>query len=207
MESRIVQIIPTEEYFSISWQLGIRCNYDCMYCSPEWHDNSSKHHSLETMQQAWESVYEKTHYLDLPYKISFAGGELTTNKHFLPFVTWLRKNYNDKLFKLMVTTNGSATFNYYRKMFDCIDNIAFSVHTEYINEKKFFDMIIQLKQSIDDKKFIQVAIMDEFWNRDRIPLYKDLLDKHNISYTVNEIDYGYQTRTYPIFQGKLNLEI
>jgi organic radical activating enzyme len=207
MENKIIQVTPTEEYFSVNWQLGIRCNYDCMYCSPQWHDNSSKHHSLETMQQAWQRVYEKTQYLNLPYKISFVGGELTTNKYFLPFVTWLRENYNNRLFKLMVTTNGSATFKYYGKMFEAIDNIAFSVHTEHINEKKFFDMIIQLKQTIGSSRFIQVAIMDEFWNRDRIPLYKELLDRHGISYTINRIDYNYQTRTIPIMQGHLNLEV
>jgi MoaA/NifB/PqqE/SkfB family radical SAM enzyme len=207
MENKIVQVTPTEEYFSINWQLGIRCNYDCMYCSPKWHDNTSQHHSLEKMQQAWLSVYKKTQHLNLPYKISFVGGELTTNKYFLPFVTWLRENYNDQLFKLMVTTNGSATVKYYSKMFEAIDNIAFSVHTEHINEKKFFDMIIELKNNIDSSRFIQVAIMDEFWNGDRIPLYKELLDRHGISYTVNRIDYSYQTRTIPIFQGHLNLEV
>ena len=207
MESRIVQVTPTEEYFSVTWQVGIRCNYDCMYCSPEWHDNTSKHHSLEKLKEAWLRIYSKTQYLNLPYKISFTGGELTTNRHFLPFVTWLREQYGNKLFKLLLTTNGSATFKYYSKMFDAIDNISFSVHSEHINEQKFFDMIIKLKQQISKSKFIQVDIMNESWNKDRIPLYTDLLTKHNISYTINEIDYKFQNRVYPIFQGKLNLEV
>jgi molybdenum cofactor biosynthesis enzyme MoaA len=207
VESRIVQVTPTEEYFSVTWQVGIRCNYDCMYCSPEWHDNTSKHHSLEKLKEAWLRIYSKTQYLNLPYKISFTGGELTTNRHFLPFVTWLREQYGNKLFKLLLTTNGSATFKYYSKMFDAIDNISFSVHSEHINEQKFFDMIIKLKQQISKSKFIQVDIMNESWNKDRIPLYTDLLTKHNISYTINEIDYKFQNRVYPIFQGKLNLEV
>jgi len=178
-----------------------------MYCSPNWHDSTSKHHSLETLQEAWVRIYEKTQDLNLLYKISFTGGELTTSKHFLPFVIWLRENYADKLFKLLVTTNGSATFNYYSKMFKVIDNISFSVHSEQFNEQKFFDTVVRLKQLINSSKFIHIDIMDEFWNRDRILLYKDLLDKHSISYTVNEIDYGFQTRVYPILQGNLNLEI
>lgn len=207
MEPRIVQVTPTEEYFSVTWQVGIRCNYDCMYCSPEWHDNSSKHHSLETLQEAWRQIYLKTQYLKLPYKVSFTGGELTTNRHFLPFVLWLRENYGDKLFKLLLTTNGSATFKYYNKMFDAIDNISFSVHSEHINEQKFFDMIVKLKQQISASKFIHVDIMNEAWNRDRIPLYIEFLANHGISYSMNEIDYKFQNRVYPIFQGKLNLEV
>ena len=204
---RIVKVTPTEDYFSINWQLGIRCNYDCMYCSPDWHDSTSQHHSLETLQEAWRRVHEKTQHHALPYKISFVGGELTTNKHFLPFVTWLREQYNDQLFKLMVTTNGSATFKYYSKLFEAIDNISFSVHSEFIDEQKFFDMIVKLKKSIDSTRFIHVEIMNEFWNQDRILKYQEILDQHNISYTVNEIDYKYQTRQIPIMQGRLNLEI
>ncbi len=206
-QPRIISVRPTEQYFSLNWQVGIRCNYDCMYCSPEWHDDHSRHHDFDTLIQAWQKIYDRTHQQGLMYKIAFTGGELTTNKHFLPFLEWLRNNYNDRLFKLMLTSNGSATLKYYQKMFRFIDNIAFSTHSEHINEKKFFDMIIELKRTIDPSKFIQVAIMDEYWNQERIESYKKLLDHHGISYTVNRIDYSYQTRTVPIFQGKLNLEI
>lgn len=207
MTARIIRVTPTEQYFSINWQLAVRCNYDCMYCSPMWHDDHSQHHDLDTMKQAWSNIFEKTSKQNLRYKIAFTGGELTSNKHFLPFVTWLRKEYDQHIFKLLATTNGSANLKYYQKMFQALDNIAFSVHSEHINEEKFFDMIIQLKKSISPDKFLQVAIMDEYWNQDRIPLYINLLEHHDISYTVNKIDYSYQTRTVPIFKGKLNLGI
>lgn len=205
--NRVVSVRPTEEYFSLDWQIGIRCNYDCMYCSPEWHDNTSRHHSLEKLQAAWLSIYNKTRHYNLPYKIAFTGGELTTNKHFLPFVTWLRDNYNKDLFKLMLTTNGSATYKYYSKLIGSLDNITFSLHSEHVDEQKFFDMIINLKKNVDPKKFIQVAIMNEFWNAERIVKYQEILYQHDISYSVNDIDHKYQTRVYPIFQGKLNLDV
>lgn len=207
MSDRIIKIKPTEEYFSVDWQISIRCNYDCMYCSPEWHNNSSPHHTLETMQTVWKNIFSKTEHLNLPYKISFTGGELTTNKDFLPFVIWLRENYNQKLFKVMLTTNGSASYRYYYEMFKNIDNISFSVHSEHIDENKFFNKVTRLHQSIPKDKFIQVAIMNEFWNQDRIPNYIRLLEENNVSYTVNQIDYTFQTRTIPIMKGKLNFEI
>jgi hypothetical protein len=178
-----------------------------MYCAPEWHDDNSRHHSLETLQDAWIKIWDATKHHGLPYKIAFTGGELTTNKHFSPFVAWLRLNYGPHLFKLMLTTNGSATYKYYLKMFESIDNIAFSVHSEHIDEKKFFDTVIRLRHNIGPDRFLQVAIMDEHWNRDRIKMYVDLLEKNSISYTVNEVDYTYQTRTIPIMKGRLNLEI
>ena len=207
MEQRIVQVTPTEKYFSITWKLSIRCNYDCMYCPTKWHDTTSPQHSLETLQNSWLSIYEKTKDSGLLYKISFTGGEVTSNKNFLPFVEWLRSNYADRIFMLLVTTNGSATFKYYSSLFNSINNISFSVHSEHINEKKFFKMIVDLKQSIDTTRFLHVNIMNEFWNQDRIISYEKLLAANGISYHVNEIDYGLKTRDIPIFQGKLNLEI
>jgi MoaA/NifB/PqqE/SkfB family radical SAM enzyme len=205
--TKIVSIQPTDEYFSLTWQIDIRCNYDCMYCSPEWHDNTGSFKSLEELQEAWQAIFDKTKELNLPYKIAFTGGELTANKNFLPFVTWLRDNYSEYLFKVLITTNGSASTQYYQKMFEAVDNITFSVHTEHIEEQKFFNMMIDLSKNLPVDKFLQVAIMKEYWNQDRIPLYTKLLDDNNISYNVNEIDYSYKTREHPVFFGKLNLEI
>jgi hypothetical protein len=178
-----------------------------MYCLPAWHDNHSGHHSLDTMKRAWEEIFSQSHHHDLKYKISFTGGELTTNKSFLPFVAWLRTTYKDHIFKLLATTNGSASYRYYVKMFDCIDNITFSVHSEHIDESAFFDKMIKLKHSINADKFLHVAVMDEFWNRDRIPLYVKILEQNKISYSVNEINYAFQTRTFPIMKGNLNLAL
>lgn len=205
--TKIISIKPTEEYFSLNWQIDIRCNYDCMYCSPEWHNSSSGFKSLEELQNVWLNVFDKTKHLNLPYKISFTGGELTVNKNFLPFVTWLKNNYSEYLFKVLVTTNGSASTGYYQKMFEAVDNISFSLHSEHIDEQKFFNKLIQLRKKLLPNRFIHVDIMNEFWNQTRIPHYIQLLESNNISYSVNEIDYKYQTRTIPIMKGDLNLEI
>ena len=178
-----------------------------MYCSPKWHDSHTGFKSLEDLQAAWQNIFDKTNNLNLPYKIAFTGGELSANKNFLPFATWLRTNYTQYLFKVMVTTNGSASTRYYKKMFKVVDNITFSLHTEHADEQKFFTMIQDLSVDLEPNKFLHVAIMNEYWNKDRIPKYTKLLDHNNISYSVNEIDYNYKTREQPIFLGKLNLEV
>lgn len=207
MEQRIVKIEPTETNFSITWRLGIRCNYDCMYCPADWHDNTSKHHSLNILKESWLSIYQKTKIQNLPYKISFTGGEVTNNKSFLPFIKWLKSDYSNNISKLLITTNGSATLLYYKKLFNYIDNMSFSIHSEHIDEKKLFNMIIELKKAIPSTKFLHVNIMNEFWNQDRIVYYQQLLVEHGISYNINEVDYNLQTRTHPIIKGKLNFEI
>jgi MoaA/NifB/PqqE/SkfB family radical SAM enzyme len=201
MFDKIVSVAPTEKYFSLTWKLTNRCNYDCMYCPPAWHNNTDNAmHSLSTLQNAWTRILEKTSNLELPYKISFSGGEVTINKNFLPFVTWLKQNYQDKIFSLLLTTNGSASQSYYSKLFESVDNVSFSFHSEHADEQKFFDTVLYLKNTIGADKFLHVNIMNEFWNQHQIPHYVKLLQDNQISHSVNEVDYKLQTRTVPIFK-------
>ena len=207
MLDKIIKVEPTDKYFSITWMTGKRCNYDCMYCPSEIHDNVSICHDLETMQTAWHNIYSKTKHLGLKYKIGFTGGEPTVNKNFLPFITWLRSNYKDNIAMLLVTSNGSAGLNYYKRLAGLVEAITFSTHSEYMNEQVFFNKVKTLdKIMVRPVKSFHVNIMNEYWNQDRILLYKKLLDQHNISHSVNEIKYSRQTRTFVINKGKQNLD-
>lgn len=206
-EPKIIAVEPVDPIFSITWNLGRRCNYDCMYCPEELHDKTSKHHSLQTLQDSWLSIVEKIKHKNLKIKIGFTGGEVTSSRAFLPFVRWLRENFSDSIDKILVTTNGSATTKYYQRLYEYVDNISFSVHSEHIDENKFFTMIIDLAKYVDSNKFVHVNIMDEFWNQDRIKMYVDFLQKNNISHCVNKINYSGQTRTIPIFKGNLNFDL
>jgi molybdenum cofactor biosynthesis enzyme MoaA len=207
MSDTIVRVTPVPEYFSLTWMLGSRCNYDCMYCPTELHDSTSRPHDLATMQQVWRNIYEKTQDKDLPYKISFTGGEVTANKNFLPLVKWLRDTYVD-IAMILLTTNGSASQRYYQDLSQYVESISFSTHSEFIDEQRFFDTVMAVDHvMIRPQKSVHVNIMNEHWNQDRIELYKKWLDQHNISYTVNQIDYTSATRTYILDQGVKNLAI
>jgi hypothetical protein len=178
-----------------------------MYCPTSLHDNYSKHVSLDLLKQRWQSIFSKTAHKNLPYKISFTGGEVTVNKSFLPLLRWMRENYQDNIAKILVTSNGSASLNYYTKLYTLIDNLSLSFHSEHADEQKFFDLAIELHQNLLPGKHLHVNIMDESWNQDRIKLYQKILDQHSISNVVNNIDYSMQTRSIPIIKGKFNLEI
>lgn len=203
----IYRIEPTDQVFSLAWNIGTRCNYDCMYCPTSLHDNYSKHVSLDLLKQRWQSVFSKTAHKNLPYKISFTGGEVTVNKSFLPLLRWIRENYQDNIAKILVTSNGSASLNYYTKLYALIDNLSLSFHSEHADEQKFFDLVIKLRQNLLPGKHLHVNIMNEVWNQHRIPAYQQILDRHNISNIVNNIDYAKQTRSFPIMKGESNLDI
>jgi molybdenum cofactor biosynthesis enzyme MoaA len=178
-----------------------------MYCPTELHDATSRPRDLATMQQVWRNIHEKTRHKNLPYKISFTGGELTANKNFLPLVQWLRNTHTD-IAMILVTTNGSASQRYYEELSECVESISFSTHSEFMDEQRFFNTVRAVDQRmIRPKKSVHVNIMDEYWNRARIEIYKKFLDQYSISYSVNSIDYEKATRTMIIQQGNANLGI
>jgi hypothetical protein len=177
-----------------------------MYCPTDLHDDTSTHPNLEKLQTAWQSFYSKSRKAELPYKISFTGGEVTANKSFLPLIQYLRAG-DFNLGQLLVTTNGSASEKYYLKLATLVDAISFSTHSEFFNETEFFSKVVAVNHvMIRPKKSVHVNIMNESWNQDRIEIYKNWLTTNNISHSVNVIDYSQQTRSVPILQGKLNLD-
>ena len=207
VSEKIISIQPVPEYFSITWMLGSRCNYDCMYCPTELHDNVSTPHDLETMQMTWRNIYQQASTRGLEFKLSFTGGEVTANKNFLPLVQWMRENYPD-IKHIAVTTNGSASGNYYLKLADKVESISFSTHSEHMDEQEFFNKCLVLhKIMIRPEKSFHVNIMDEHWNQHRIPMYKKWLSDHDISHSVNTIDLGKKIRDYPILKGRYNLAV
>ena len=204
---KIIQVEPIPKYFSITWMLGSRCNYDCMYCPTELHDNTSSPHTLEKMQQTWINIYSKTKHNNLLYKISFTGGEVTANKNFLPLVKWLRTNYTD-VKMILLTTNGSASKNYYTKLSQYVEAISFSTHSEFINEQEFFNKVEAINHiMVPPEKSVHVNIMDEYWNQEQNELYKTWLTTRNINYTINKINYERGTRTNFLRKGTYNLVI
>lgn len=203
---RIVAIRPIERMFSITWMLGRLCNYDCMYCSPEWHDNHSRPHDLEDLQRAWTNTFDASRHLDLPYKISFTGGEVTANRSFLPFVTWLRENFTC-VQMISLTTNGSASLNYYRKLAERVESMSFSTHSEFIDEADFFSKVRVLDRlMVRPVKSFHVNIMDEPWHADRIQDYVKFCERYSISHSVNRIDMQYRSKDAHAILPEKNLE-
>lgn len=205
LSNKIIRVEPTTPMISLTWMIGSRCNYDCMYCPPELHDMTSAHPDLDRLKTAWHSLYNKTRHLNLPYKLSFTGGEVTANKQFLPLIEYIKTNYN--IGQIVITTNGSASLNYYTRLARLVDAISFSTHSEFFNEQEFFDKVNAInKIMIRPEKSVHVNIMDEYWNQDRAKMYAAWLDTHGVSYSINSLHYDKQTRNTPTMKGVYNLE-
>ena len=47
-----------EKMFTIIWDMGRRCNYDCTYCPPHRHNNYSPHQSAPELFKTFDFVYD-----------------------------------------------------------------------------------------------------------------------------------------------------
>ena len=53
----------------VTWDIGRRCNFDCVYCDPLTHDNFSPHANLKTLSKTSDFIKD---YLDI--QIVFSNG-------------------------------------------------------------------------------------------------------------------------------------
>ncbi len=197
----IIQITPTDDVFSISWIMHIRCNYDCMYCPPSRHNNTDRLPELQELIQYWQQIFEKTKNLNKKYKLSISGGEPTINKNVLPFLQWLRQKFSNHIHHINFITNGSASKNYYLKLCTLVDSISFSSHTEFMNKPKFLGTISACSRYMtNNNKTCHVNIMDEFWAREEVAYLSNYCKLHNINFSVSPIDYSFQTRNFPLIK-------
>lgn len=172
--------------------MHLRCNYDCMYCPKNRHDHHSDMPTLETLKSYWLQVIKKTKHLEKKYQLFLTGGELTVNNDFLPFIEWLIQNYRDQLYPLSVLSNGSASKNYYLNLFQSVDHLVFSTHTEEMNLSKFVDTAIACNaySKTIPGKFFMLNIMEEYWAEKEVKYLIDICHENNIKYSISKIIYG-----------------
>jgi len=136
----------TGKVFQVTWDLGRRCNYDCSYCPAHRHDNFSPHASLDELKSAVDFLFE---YIDVymekrSYKhtsISFTGGEPTVNPNFIPFVKYLKEEYEAKYQDkwacgFALTSNGAMSAKMANAVMENLGHITVSYHAESDNKLK-----------------------------------------------------------------------
>ena len=193
--------------FEVTWDLGLRCNFDCTYCPSHRHNNTSPHASLETLIKTSKFVFDYKKLLQsyMTYKrkwnIGFTGGEPTNNPNFLDMCEYIH-NQNDNDVIVDVTTNGAMSEKYCTKLINNIDSVTVSYHCE-VDQKikdKVIDRIYQLKDSnVRHKVNLMFHAKEEYFNecidlvgkftRDNIKFVPRIIgesyenDKYNHRYT------------------------
>ncbi len=130
----------TGNVFQVTWDLGRRCNYDCTYCPVTRHDNFSPHATLDQLKSNVDFLFE---YIDtyMQYRdfketsISFTGGEPTVNPDFIPFIDYLKEEYNNRYKTkwnagFSLTSNGAMGPKIAQAVIDKMSFVTISYHTE-----------------------------------------------------------------------------
>jgi molybdenum cofactor biosynthesis enzyme MoaA len=163
-----------------------------------FHNLDGRDKTLDEFKSNWQEILTNTQHRNLKYQISFTGGEVSINTDFLPFVHWLNDNFKDSIHAVGITTNGSAQTEYYSQLLDLdiVSYISFSTHSEFFNERKFFETVVDRDARAKRlNKTVHVNVMNEHWNTQRNQAYMDFLSKQGINCSLNEIDYSQLIRT------------
>lgn len=173
-----------------------------------YHDKTAPEPGLETWQAAWRRIVDSAAMQGKTrFSVVLLGGELTIMPDFMPFMRWIQSEYHAQLDQLGLVTNGTASASVYTELVHLCTWLAFSTHSEFMSESKFFRNVLQARDA-NPKCLVTVNIMDEPWHRDRIEEYKQFLDRHQVAYYLHPIlDFGDQRDPYPVrkFQ-RINLD-
>ena len=185
----------TGKNFQVTWDLGRRCNYDCSYCPAHRHDNFSTHATLDELKANTNFLFEymDTYMLYREHKhaaISFTGGEPTVNPNFIPFVKYLKeeyeKNYADRwgaVFSL--TTNGAMSEKMGKAVMENFRHATVSYHSESDPKLKqqVKDRILQFRDDGPAHEFtLSVNVMFHAAYFDECKELCDFLHDNDIKY-------------------------
>ena len=167
---------------TVDWFIGKRCNYDCSYCTPDIHDNSSPHLPLDSLINASNAFLKN--FKPSNVKIGFTGGEPTVNPYFYDYCKHL---FELGIRKISVTTNGTRTTKYFFELWEFVNNYTFSQHFEHASNSEFLPKVKELNDNkpLGKNLIVQVMFHSKYFEecKEAIEFYK----KNNINYTLRRI--------------------
>lgn len=132
----ILAVESSNRVFSINWNLGKRCNYDCSYCPADVHDNFSPHVTFEQFKKGFDNLRSQ---IDKKIKITFTGGEPTINPDYYDIVDYAVANNSE----VVTNTNGTGNITKLKRLMQA-GGLHISVHTEFFNQDRLADKIEKL---------------------------------------------------------------
>lgn len=184
--------------FSVVWDTGRRCNYDCTYCESTRHNNYSHHRSLEELIQTFDFIWKYTDLYNSKRKepintnINFTGGEPTVNPNFWNLIEHINNTSNN--ISLSLNTNGAWSERFTKNIIDNFGGVSVSYHAEA--NKKLKDQVIKnilaLKQG---GKYLHVNIMLHVDHWDECISIYEMLNENKIICKLRPIGDGAITRT------------
>lgn len=209
--------LKTGNVFQVTWDLGRRCNYDCSYCPTTRHDNFSRHATLDELKANTDFLFE---YIDtyMQYRkfkftsIGFTGGEPTVNPNFIPFIQYLKSEYESKYSQkwkanFALTSNGAMSEKMATRVMQNMRHITVSYHAESDKKlkKQVRDRILQFhNEGPSHGLTMSVNVMFHAEYFDECKDLCEYLDEHGVKYVPRVI--GEDPDSKPTFAHKYSEE-
>jgi len=192
----ILETHKTNPIFHMDWELTMKCNLDCTYCSS--HDNQTKHPTLE---ECLETVDFLLKYADLymehkPESQRFAilnlfGGEAIYHPDFTTILEEIRLRHEPYKHKwgmnIHCITNAVATEKHWFKILSYVDSFTISYHTES-TEKQQEQMRNNLLALRDSGKWYQCSVLMHPDYFDNNLSMIEWCKENNITYLPRQLD-------------------
>ena len=163
------------KFFVVDWNILLRCNFDCTYCSPFVHDAVSPYPPMKTIKEHYNSINfpdgKTVHHI-------LQGGEPVLHPNILEIAEMCRERGTVELL-----TNGTANIPKYEKFLDMGCSINISLHHEYITEK-MMDKFIKLAEL--NKGRIVLKYFNVFDEKRFMPQLRKLMEFKHVGLVKNK---------------------
>jgi len=209
--------------FLLDWEITLRCNLDCSYCTSMYHDNSTQHPPLSDCLKTIDFMFEYVNiYMQNKPKwgreviLNVYGGESIFHPDIITIYKTIREKYkkfeNDWGLTVQTTTNLVAGKSLINKLKDTIDYWTVSYHTEANQKQKsqFKNNVLSLKKYgkkvkvivlMNPHKFDDAINMIEFCKENNLEFLPRQLDKFDDKHTysseqINWLNNLYNNKSY-----------
>lgn len=163
MAIELTEIIQSNKFLDITWQVSNFCNFKCSYCNPgnyigtERNDSNLEGYinSLQTITDRYKSVGYKN------FKFFFSGGEPTLWKNLIPICKWVRENLPNSI--IAINTNLSVPLSFWKKNYEYFDDIVGSFHVEFSDKEKYLNNAMFLHNKMNYFSCKMLMHEERFW--------------------------------------------
>jgi len=192
LESPEHAIRKDPKIITITWFMGKRCNYDCSYCSPYYHDNYSPHISKEKAFNFIDQLEKYSITQNKNFKINITGGEPFVHPNFIELLKYIKNK--KQLTQLVVVSNGSVPLKTYIESTEYITNLTISLHLEQDDSviNNTVDKILSLNAV--SGLFLNVNLMALPGKLEKIKQIINKFNENNIKFVLRKIDPPFENK-------------
>ncbi len=161
----------------IQWLLGNICNYDCSYCPDHLHSNDTRLYSDESLADSIRYVANELRAVGRDARIEFVGGEPTLHEG---IITGLSSTGSNQPGGNKLTTNGSASLEWYTENSIYFSEIEISYHIPWANMshiKQTVNYLTNLEEGPNVIVLVHATNLDTHWSK-AVDAYEELLDSN-----------------------------